>query len=141
MGSKMEKFKNIILGVVFVGLMFVICNVRAERSPWTEDYYNRGWCEQKGGVAEHRLPNGKRVDCLLDKYAVEADWANYKAYEAIGQSLYYAKETNRHPAVLLIVKDEDGMKWVKMVSKTMKYYHIKSKVWYIIAYERMESVK
>lgn len=134
----MEKFRNVILGSIFIGLLFAICQVRAERSPWTEDYYNRGWCDQKGGIAEYRLPDGKRVDCLLKKYAVEADWANYKAYESIGQALHYAKETNKIPAVLLIVRDEDGMKWVKLVSENFRYYNIKSKVWYIIAYEKFD---
>ena len=119
--------KNILIALLFIIALFTIGQVRAERSPYSENYYNQIWCSQKGGVAEFRLPDGKRVDCLLPDYAVEADWANYKAYEAIGQSMYYAKETDRIPAILLLLKDEDGHKWVKLVSETLKHYNIKSK--------------
>jgi len=129
--------KNVLIAIVFFAIMFTIGQVRAERSPFNENYYNQMWCEQKGGVSEFRLNDGKRVDCLLPNYAVEADWANYKSYEAIGQALHYAKETNRKVVILLIIKDEKGFKWVKLVSDNLKYYHIhKAKVWYIIANER-----
>lgn len=120
-------------------VMFTLGSVRAERSPYSEDYYNQIWCEKQGGVAEFRLPDGKRVDCLLDDYAVEADWANYKSYEAIGQSLYYAKETNRIPAILLLIKDDDGYDWVNLVCNTMSNYNIKFKLFVVIAHERFKS--
>ena len=113
-------------------------NVIAERSIYSEDYYNRIWCNQKGGIAEYVIQDRKRVDCLMNKYAVEADWATYKSYEAIGQSLHYAKVTNKYPGVLLIIKDSKGLLWVKLVKEVFKEYNIKSKVWYIIAEERFE---
>lgn len=119
-------------------ILLTTSQIRAERSPWTEDYYNRAWCAEQGGIPEYRLKDGKRVDCLLDDYAVEADWANYKAYESIGQSLHYAKETKRKVGILLILKDFDGLKWVNLVKKNLKYYDIDSKVWYIIAKERFQ---
>ena len=132
--------KNVLFGATILFLMFAMCQVKAERSPWSEDYYNRIWCEQKGGVAEYRLNDGKRVDCLLKGYAVEADLSNHKSYEAIGQSLYYAKETNKKPGILLIVKDKKGLKWVGLVRDTMRHYNIPHKLWFIIAKERIDEL-
>ena len=102
----------------------------AERSQYSEDYYNQIWCKEKNGIAEYRLQDGKRVDCLLNRYAVEADWATYKAYESIGQSLHYARATNKYPGVLLLVRDEKGYKWVSLVKDVFKEYKIKSMVYY-----------
>ena len=54
-----------------------------------------------GMILEYRLSNGARVDCLSPDYAIEVDWTE-KWAEAIGQALYYAAETDRKPAVILI---------------------------------------
>ena len=61
-------------------------------------------CEQHlGGVAEFRLQDGSRVDCLTDTQAIEHDWGKgLKPYECIGQALYYAQETGREPMCVLI---------------------------------------
>ena len=133
---------------IFIGListlMFMNINIQAnERSVWDEDYYNRLWCERVGGEPEFVLPDRKRVDCLIDSIAVEADWASgTKPYEAIGQALYYAKETNRKPGILLLIKDRKGHKWVRLVKETMKFYGFNpNHVWYIIAHERIKEIK
>ncbi|MGI9306286.1 MAG: hypothetical protein ACR2P5_03175 [Gammaproteobacteria bacterium] len=70
-----------------------------------EDSYAQEWCAKNQGESEARLPDGARVDCLLPDYAVEFDWGKgLKVYECIGQALFYAAETKRKPACMLIQK-------------------------------------
>ncbi len=69
-----------------------------------EKVYQAHFCKELGGVVEHVLHDKTRVDCLLDEYAIEVDFAQ-KWAESIGQSLYYASQTSRKAAVLLIMED------------------------------------
>ncbi len=70
-----------------------------------EDYYNRQFCSKVFGQAEYRLTDSSRIDCLTDTHAYETDWADgLKVYESIGQSLYYAAETNKKPGILLLIR-------------------------------------
>ena len=60
-------------------------------------------CELYGGIAEYRLTDGARVDCLLAGVAIELDFAKGgHAYECVGQALYYGRETGRAPMCILI---------------------------------------
>jgi hypothetical protein len=68
--------------------------------------YVESWCSEKGGIVEYVLPDKTRVDCLLDDYAVEFDFAE-KWEEAIGQANLYANETGRDPGVVLIMEDPE----------------------------------
>ena len=57
-----------------------------------------------------------RIDCLTKDYAIEFDFAK-KWAESIGQSLYYAKLTNRNPAVVLILTAPTDYKYVKRIER------------------------
>lgn len=68
-----------------------------------ETAISSAWCEARGGIAEARLADGARVDCLLPDLAVEHDWAKAaKPYECLGQAAYYARETGRAAMCVLI---------------------------------------
>ncbi len=69
-----------------------------------EKIYQEHFCTHFGGTMEYRLKDKTRVDCLLEEYAIEVDFAQ-KWAESIGQSLYYASQTERRAAVLLIIED------------------------------------
>ena len=73
-------------------------------SKHNEAYYQRELCESLGGEMEYRLPDRSRVDCLTERYAIEVEFAK-KWAEGIGQSLYYAHESGRKPAIGIIVRD------------------------------------
>lgn len=75
--------------------------------PKNEKYYQSKLCNKLGGVMEYQLKDRTRIDCLIDDYAIEVDWAK-KWAEGIGQSLYYAQMTDRKPAVALIVGAGDN---------------------------------
>jgi hypothetical protein len=73
-----------------------------------------------GGDAEVSVPSG-RVDIVTDSCAYEVEWAdNWK--EAIGQALWYGLQTNRKPAIVLILRDVEGeFKYVQQLYSTLSY--------------------
>ena len=75
-----------------------------------KDYVNK-YCN---GIKEYVLPDKTRIDCLTDEYAIEFDYAK-KWAESIGQSLYYAKMTNKKPAVAIIISKEDDYKYIQRI--------------------------
>ena len=79
---------------------------------YDEDFYNTDFCWSVGGVDESRSIPGSRIDCETDEIVYEADWASFKMFEGIGQSLYYSSMTGKTPGLLLIIKDDHGPKHV-----------------------------
>jgi len=88
-----------------------------------EKVYQEHFCKILGGVTEYSLQDKTRVDCLIDDYAIEVDFAQ-KWAESIGQSLYYAQQTSRKPAVLLIMENQEKdikyLRRLQSVSQTHK---------------------
>lgn len=93
--------------------------------PQSESDYVRVTCE---GQVETVLPDRTRVDCLLDFHAIEYDWA-YKWYEAVGQSLHYAMHTGRRAGIVLIIKDEDDLKYVTRAQRAILHYNLPITLW------------
>ena len=57
---------------------------------------------------QFKLKDLSRVDCLTQTHAFEVDWADgMKVYEAIGQSLYYASQTDKKPGILLLIRKDN----------------------------------
>jgi hypothetical protein len=89
-----------------------------------EDYYNRQSCSKVFEQAEYRLTDSSRIDCLTDKHAYEADWADgLKVYESIGQYLYYAAETNKKPGILLLIR-KNSDKYIRKVKRVIKNWNL-----------------
>ena len=95
-----------------------------------EKAYQKAWCAKNGGVTEHVVSGGSRVDCLTDTHAVEVDFAR-KWQEAIGQSLYYGEKTGRTPAILLIMEKEDDKRFLGRLWYTIKKKGIYIRIWTI----------
>ena len=74
-----------------------------------EKWYQKQLCD---GAQEVRLSDGTRVDCLTDEFAVEFDFAP-KWAEAIGQSLHYARMTEKKPGIVLIIEHRRWRKYVE----------------------------
>jgi len=85
-----------------------------------EKDYQIKLCNQLNGTIEYRLPDGSRVDCLTDKYAIEVDYSK-KWKEAIGQSLFYGIHTGRKPAIAIITNGKDEVNLRRLESVTEKY--------------------
>ena len=72
-----------------------------------EAYYQDKWCSVNNGQTEYRLEDYTRVDCLTDTHTIEFDFAK-KWAESIGQSLHYARMTDKKAGIVLIIeKDKD----------------------------------
>lgn len=91
--------------------------VSTKQHKYKEADYVNAYCN---GKIEHVLPHSNtRVDCLTDTYAIEFDYAP-KWEEAIGQALYYAKVTDRKPAVAVIMKSWLDEKYVNRIIEVDK---------------------
>ncbi|MBF0368552.1 MAG: hypothetical protein HQL52_03755 [Magnetococcales bacterium] len=96
-----------------------------------EAWYQERWCQEMGGEAEVRLADRTRVDCLTDEYAVEADFAG-KLYQAVGQSLHYAKMTGKKPGILLILeKPGKEQKYLDRLMGIIGYHGLGIRVWQV----------
>ena len=69
----------------------------------TELHWIKFLSKRLGGVAEHRTPDGSRVDILTDTEAWEVEHP-HKWKEAVGQAHFYALATNRKPGIILLLK-------------------------------------
>ena len=90
--------------------------------------YQQHWCKKHKGVLEYRLSDGTRVDCLTSEFAVEVEYA-HKWAEAIGQSLFYAKMTDRNPGIVLIMAEKGNERFAKRLREVASQEKIK--VWTI----------
>jgi hypothetical protein len=118
--SKLTRLGQTVLGCSF--LLLVACS----HKPLHEKDYQQWWCARHDGELEYRLSDTTRVDCLTSEYAVEVEYAA-KWAEAIGQSLYYARMTNRKPAVLIIIKNHSDERFLKRLRTVAREQGIK--VW------------
>lgn len=78
------------------------------------------------GKPNHRLSDGTYVDCLTESHAIEYERSK-NWYESIGQSLYYATETNRKAGIVFIEVREDK-RYLNRVLKTIKAQDLESKI-------------
>ena len=88
-----------------------------------ESYYQRAFCEKVHGKLEYRLDDGTRVDCLTKTYAFEVDFG-HKAFESVGQALYYAMMTDRRPGIVLIRETRRDDRYIGRIKQLAKKYGI-----------------
>lgn len=101
-----------ILTLLTIFVLSIITAYAAHLYP-EKDYQNK-WCAEHGGITEYRLSDKTRVDCLTETHAIEFDFAK-KWAEAVGQSLYYALKTGKHPGIVLIIeKPSDARHLLKL---------------------------
>jgi hypothetical protein len=111
--------------IIVVVLLLGVCVQAAERD------YSTKWCNEAGGINEYILSDRTRVDCLTDEFAVEVDFAK-KWYESVGQSLYYAKMTNKQPGIVLLIKSKKDKRYIDRLNTIKDDLNIK--VWLVKAY-------
>ena len=109
--------------LVLLLLMLAALPGYAERE---RDYRDRH-CE---GIAEYRLPDRSRVDCLTDQHAIEYDYA-HKWPEAIGQALGYAMMTGKRAGIALILRSEKDERNWKKLNAVIRHYGLPIDVWRI----------
>ena len=109
--------------LLLAGLMLAAAPGYAERE---RDYRDK----HCAGIAEYRLPDRSRVDCLTDQHAIEYDFA-HKWHEAIGQALHYAMMTGKRAGIVLIVRSQrDERHWQKL-NAVIRHYELPIDAWRI----------
>ena len=90
-----------------------------------EKYYSEMYCEELSGKINYTLADKSKVDCLTDTHAYEVDWADgMKVYEAIGQSLYYASQTNKKPGIILLIRKNNSEKHIRKVKEVINFFEL-----------------
>lgn len=99
-------------------IFFIFSLTASAKHEFKEKEYQKYWCDKRGGQIEYKLDDKTRIDCLTPTLAVEFDFAP-KWHECIGQALYYGKKTKRIPACVLILENEDDIRFVKRLRYTV----------------------
>ena len=102
---------------------FLITTSAHAKHLYPEKYYQQNWCRENKGISEVKLSDNTRIDCLTDEYAIEFDFAS-KWAEAIGQSLHYSYMTNKKAGIVLIVENDDDVKYVDRIKPLCEKHNI-----------------
>ena len=111
--------------IILLLFIYLIAMPVQAKHAYLEKEYQTKWCGMRNGIAEYKLNDKTRIDCLLPTMAVEFDFAN-KWAECIGQALYYGQKTNRTPACVLIM--ENGEKDLKYLKRLRYAVYNKKKI-------------
>lgn len=115
--------KKIIL--LFLGILFITISSFSQQK---ERYYQEKFAKIVNGEMEVVLKDKTRVDIVTNDYAIEVDFA-HKWAEAIGQSLYYAKELNKKPGILLVWSGDNEIRYLNRLMEVAVEHGIKVWVW------------
>jgi len=100
----------------------------------------KAFCNEQGGLAEIRLVDGTRCDCLTKNYAYEVDYA-HKWAESIGQAVHYARLTKSQAGVAIIVKNVKDFRYVQRLANTIIELEYKLELKFILVDEQGKYVK
>ena len=89
-------------------LTITLCSLSSVANAFErENFYNKKYCAELGGIYSSYHNNtgatNASIDCETEDTAWEGEWS-YKAYEAVGQSLWYASITGKTPGIIFYVK-------------------------------------
>ncbi len=93
-----------------------------------EKWYQERWCRDNGGQVQVVLPDKTRCDCVTETHAIEFDFANNWA-EAVGQSAYYAIQTQQKAGIVLILENvKDRICWIRL-NATIEHFNLPIDAW------------
>ena len=93
----------------------------------SEKEVNDKWCKSNNGKIEFTTKDRTFVDCLTQKYAVEAEY-DYNWKEAIGQSLHYSETTGKKAAILFIKREQSKKDYLNELNRVIKKFDLPIKV-------------
>lgn len=85
-------------------LPMLVVITQAQVTELSELAYNAKLAVAFNGQASVTMPDGTECDLVTSTHAIEIEWAT-KPYEAIGQALHYAEQTDLKPGIIVLVKD------------------------------------
>jgi len=125
----MKRWPEVIDLVLIVITVFILIFVTLlKEAQALERDYQVKWCQQYSGETEYTLLDKVRVDCMLDRYAIEFDFG-YKWAESIGQSLLYASRTDTRPGIVLIMQSSKDCKYLDRLSEAIYFGRLGITVW------------
>ena len=89
----------------------------------SENQINKLWCSKNGGEEQFRTKDRTFVDCITEKYAIEAEY-DYNWKEAIGQSLHYAESTNKKAGILFIIRAKSNKDYYGELMRVIKRFQL-----------------
>jgi len=101
-------------------------NIMHAQNKLSEDDYSIFIQSLIGGEREVSVKNG-RVDLVTDEFAIEIEKAP-KWKEAIGQCLWYALNTNKKPAIILLIEDKSHYKYLIQLETTLNYGNLNESI-------------
>lgn len=95
-----------------------------------ESWYVQEIARHLDGQTEVPVENG-RIDIVTKTHAIEVERADHWKH-SIGQSLWYALQSNLSPGIVLIMEDADDWKMGIRLNSTLQFAGLdgKIKVWY-----------
>ena len=114
-------------------VLFALGSTASGARKHSERYYQETWAKQNGGKTEVTLPDKTRCDIITDDYAIEVDFAD-KWSESVGQALYYAFQTNKKPAILIVMEDRGDKRFLVRLNSVLVHYDLDIKVFVIRNY-------
>jgi hypothetical protein len=115
-------------GSIWILAVFLLLSGYAfskETTHHTEKEYVDKFCI---GSKEVILSNRSRMDCGLERYAIEYDFAK-KWTECLGQALEYAYLTEKVPGCVLILKSKRDWRFVKRMKATVNAWILPVQIW------------
>ena len=110
--------------ILFLLLLSISLNAKYHKHIHKERWYQIVAAKELSGQMEYQI-KGVRVDILTKTHAIEVDFA-HKAYESIGQALYYSILTKKTPGIILIVENNKlDLKYILRAKTVCRKYKIK----------------
>lgn len=107
-------------------LIFLPLLTNAQVSSRYEKDYVRHIQTLIGGQREVSVNSG-RIDLVSGDTAFEVEWAsNWK--ESIGQSLWYALQSNKKPGIILILRKKKDYKYFIQLNTALEYAGLQDKI-------------
>lgn len=101
----------------------------ANESLFPKKHYQEAWCKAFKGKVNVPMEDGGTADCITKEYAAQIDFApNWK--EAVAQSVLYAIQTDKKPAVVLIIENpERELRYLQQLKKVTG--HLDILMWWV----------
>jgi len=113
----------------FLSSIFLLC-LTSNSIVASEKATNELWCQLNSGQLEFRTKDGTYVDCLTDKYAVEAEY-DFNWKEGIGQALHYSETTGKKAAILFIKRKKSNKDYLSQLERVIAEFDLPIKIYIV----------
>lgn len=116
-------FKNITKNILILFLMIFGTALQAQNEAYYIELLNNAVFK---GQTEVKVYGG-RADIVNEEFAIEVEWADHWK-NAIGQSLWYALQTNKKPGIVVLMKSMSDRKYGIMLQSAIDYAGLSDKI-------------